>query len=220
MRVVWGMVAGLLLLGVAATGADPFAATGNVSGAAVLSFSGSNVSAQFAGEIELAGALAIGARTVSFRAKGSIHGSGRGDTGTLSGQAWGTFSAEGTTDLGKPIVLSGGVSFSSSGITAAHGASGSASGTFCLVAAVEGSRVEFQGRALASGGGEFVTPDDPYTMKVAGGGTIELEAGPVLPSELPSTLPPAWQGLPWDPRAWPSDLEGELLRLLGRAEAP
>jgi len=220
MRVACGLLAGLLLLGTGALGADTFTAAGDVSGAAVLNFAGTAVSARFEGQIELAGTLPVGTRTVSFTAKGAVHGSGRGDTATLSGQAWGTFTAEGTTDQGKPLALSGGVSFSSDGLTVAGGTSGSAGGTFCLVAVMDGVRLELQGRALVAGGGEYVAPDDPYTMKVAGGGTIELESAALPPPETASPLPTAWQGLPWDPRTWPADLEAELLGLLGRTAAP
>ena len=220
MRTGWIVILSLLLASAAASGADAFTGTATVSGDVVLTFSGTDVSARFVGEMVLSGTLPVGSGSVQFSAKGSVRGTGRGDTASLSGEAWGTFVVVGETDQGKPITLSGGLAFSSGGITLTGGGSGSATGTFCLVAEVEGSRIEVQGRAQASGRGEFVKPADPYTMQMAGAGSMELEAGSVQPPGLGASMPAAWQGLPWDPRTWPEDLQAELLRLLGRPENP
>ena len=214
------VILSLLLASAAASGAGAFTGTAAVSGDVVLTFSGTNVSARFVGEMVLSGTLPVGSGSVQFSAEGSVRGTGRGDTASLSGDAWGTFVVVGKTDQGKAITLSGGLAFSSSGLTLSDGNSGTATGTFCLIAELEGSRIEVQGQARASGSGEFVKPSDPYTMQMAGTGLVELEAGFVQPPQLSTSLPAAWQGLPWDPRTWPQDLQAELLRLLGRPENP
>ncbi len=220
MRTGWIVIVCLALAGGAASGAGAFTATASVFGDVVLTFSGTNVSATFAGEMVLSGTVPVGSGTVQFSAKGSIRGTGRGDTASMSGDAWGTFVVTGKTDQGKSITLRGGLAFSSSSVALTGGNSGSATGTFCLIAETDGNRIEVQGRAAASGSGEFVKPADPYTMQMSGAGSVELEAASVQPPEVSTPLPTAWQGLPWDPRSWPQDLQAELLQFLGRPENP
>lgn len=216
MRRRWLLVAGLVLPSVAASSGSVFTGMAAVSDDAVLTFRDERVGSIRRGDPAL--------RYTAAWHRGLLLGEGLHPRrrprrhGDSVRSLVGTFSADGTTDEGKPITLSSGPAFSPSGITLTRGSSGSATGTFCLVVQVEGTRIELQERARASGSGELVKPDDPYTLQMAGEGSIELETSPLQSPELASTLPPARQGLPWDPRTWSQDLQAELLRLLGRAE--
>jgi len=120
-------------------------------------------------------------------------------------------------------------------------ASGTGTATFFALIVIGGKRLKAVGTVSASATGDFVTPEDPYTMELAGAGNISFRASSMAPlagagnisfrassmapledrSVIASDLP--WSLLPWSLAGWPQALKSELLSLLdveGAEEEP
>lgn len=211
-----GFMCLLLLLSLVSLGAYPrFTGGGGFSANAVLWFYGTEVAAQFTGEMTLSGSVDLDGESVLFNAKGGLHGDAEGDSSTLTGVGWGIFTASGSTSSGGEIKLYGGLTADTSDVSISSDTSGTGTATFFALIVIDGRRFEAVGTANASASGDLVTPEDPYTMELAGRGSISFYASSMVPLEDRSV---SVSDLPWSLNGWPQALKSELLSLLGAKE--
>jgi hypothetical protein len=210
--------------------ADSMDAKGTASGTVVLYFSGTSASGTFDSSFVLTGNLTLDEVVVGFSASGWARGSGSGDTATLDIDAQATFAATGSTDTGECISVQGGLTLG--GLSAgAAGSSGSGIGDFFATVFIGERIYRVQGDAEGSASGDFVVPEDPYSMELAGDGAFDLSGNMTLvsPAAAPEVATPAdtenagadeqadaslIEILPWDASTWPETLLAELLDIL------
>jgi len=208
-----GLMFSLLLLVLLSVGGHPqFVGGGGFSANAVLWFYGTGVTAQFTGEMTLSGTVVLNGESVPFNAKGGLHGDAEGDSSTMVGTGWGIFTASGRSSTGEEFKLFGGLTADTSDIAFSGEAAGGGSAPFFVVVVIAGERFAAVGTASATASGGFVTPDDPYTMELAGTGSLGFRSASLVPLGDRSIEA---SDLPWDLSGWPADLKSELLSLLG-----
>ncbi len=192
-------------------------AEGVAAGKTVLWFYGTEVTALIEGDFNVTGSLVIDGRIIPFTASGTAFGEGVGDSAALTLDVWLIMDAAGTTEDGAPISIRGGMAGSSENADFSGSALGSAVGPFFIVVTLGADSYRAQGTAEGSAAGEFVVPDDPYTMQMEGTGTYAL-VGELVPNALPQEEEAdasAYIGhLPWEAESWPSELFVRLLALL------
>ncbi|MCD5416628.1 hypothetical protein LR032_06050 [Candidatus Bipolaricaulota bacterium] len=210
-------IAALVLLPVFATPAFAEAAlsgSGDFAGTAVLSFSGTSITATLAGDLTLSGTIAYGGKAIPFTATGAFSGSAGGDTKALSGAAWLVFALRGALQTGEEIDIRGGLSIAGDDVSFTGGAAGEGAGPLYLEIRVFGTTIKLIGRVEASGSGGFVPPQDRYTMEIDGSGAMLFTAvAPASPEEDPSSG--ADEQSDWfDLSDWPEEEANQLLLLL------
>jgi hypothetical protein len=186
--------------------ADSFRAEAEGTGTAVLHFLGQDVTADVRAKITLSGTLIVDGVPMSFTVVADANGSGSGNLDTLAVDAWVAVAGQGTTESGVSVTIQGGISVDALD-PATTSAGGQGSGHFYFLIATPDGRWAVEGDAVGSASGDFVVPDDPSTMKVAGTGSFALSGDlrPWNPAES-GTLP-----------AWPAKLLEELARQAANA---
>ena len=213
MKRIFYFLAILILLTLPAYGEATLSGSGDFSGRAVLSFLGTSVTATFTGEISLSGMLTDCGESIPFTASGTIGGTAAGDSETLAGIAWATLTARGTLQTGEAIDIRGGFTIDSNDLSPISTTAGTGTGSLYLVIRTRGMMLKLTGHVEGSAIGSFVIPEDPYTMEVAGSGTMRFEVAPPK-EDVPSDLEEEEDLLPWDLSTWPEEMSSRLLHLL------
>lgn len=192
------------------------AGSGNFSASAVLWFSGTNVTAQVSGTMSLNGSLSIGDNKRSLKARGTLTGGASGDSNTMIGGGWATFTARGTLDSGEAITLRGAINLSADDVDLSSDTAGSGTGSLYIVLMLPDQTLRMRGEATGTAGGGFVTPDDPHTMQVEGSGsftftvvTREATTNDVVEQETPQE-----SVLSWNPADWPQEMHEQFIRMM------
>jgi hypothetical protein len=212
--------------------ADSLDGQGLASGNVVLRFSGTKATATFNGAFSLTGHLVLEGSVSPFSASGWASGTGKGDTATMTMEAWATFVALGSTLEGEAIAVQGGLTLSGASADTG-GSTGSGIGAFFATVFIGERRYHAQGSADGTASGAFVVPADPLTMELAGDGFFSLSGKMALvpnatdncpasetTRDEPTSDPSLVELLPWDPQAWPEDLLAKLLSILTKIAEP
>jgi hypothetical protein len=172
--------------------ADTFRAAADAAGTVVLWFLGQEVTADVRADVTLSGTLLLDGVAMPFAATGRATGSGAGNLNTLAVEAMIVFTAEGKTQSGTPITIQGGISVDGVDAATTTSTSGQGHGRFYFLITTPGGRWTVEGDAIGGASGNFVVPDDPLSMQMAGAGTFTL-SGEVRPWNPPaSTVYPEW----------------------------
>ncbi len=180
----------LSCVAVPALGADSLRAEATATGTVVLWFSGEEVTADIHADVTVAGTLTLGDASTPFTLAARGTGSGKGDLATLAASAWVAVSGDGVTGAGAPISIAGGFSvdrLDSAATTAAKG-----TGRFYLVITTTTGRWLVEGDAAGTASGDFVVPDDRYSMQLEGTGAFSLAGEPHLWAPAKDETYPAW----------------------------
>ncbi|MEA3239105.1 MAG: hypothetical protein U9Q94_04935 [Candidatus Bipolaricaulota bacterium] len=148
------------------------AGSGDFSASAVLWFSGTDVTAQLSGDLSLNGDLTLGATQARFSAEGTLDGEAIGDSNTLMGSGWATFSARGTLASGEAIMLHGAIKISADDVELSADAAGSGTGSLYIVLILPDQTLRLRGTVTGTASGGFGIPDDPQTMQLDATGSF------------------------------------------------
>lgn len=203
------------------------AGSGDFSASAVLWFSGTNVTAQISGAISLTGDLTIGDTKTAFHAQGTLSGAASGDSNTLIGSGWATFTARGMLDSGEVITLHGAIELSTNDVDLSADTAGSGTGSLYVVLTLPDQTLRLRGIVSGNAGGGFVAPDDPQTMQLDGIGSFTFsvatrdaaEGGSNLDGSAESGLSPEGglspeSGLSWNTDEWSQELREQFTRMI------
>ena len=190
--------------------------SGDFSASAVLWFSGTNVTAQVSGNLTLTGELAIGETESTFKAKGTLSGAADGDSNTMIGSGWATFTARGTLDTGEGITLRGVINLSTDDINLASDTAETGAGSLYVVLTLLDQTLHLRGRATGTAEGGFVTPDDPNTMQLDGTGslTFTVVTREAVEKGEPEDTGSSGEELSWNPDEWSQDLRDQFIRIM------
>ena len=190
--------------------------SGDFSASAVLWFSGTNVTAQVSGNLTLTGELAIGETESTFEAKGTLSGAADGDSNSMIGSGWATFTSRGTLDTGEGITLRGAINLSTDDINLASDTAGTGAGSLYVVLTLPDQTLHLRGNATGTAGGGFVTPDDPNTMQLDGTGsfTFAVAIRDAVVESTPNQGQSPASELSWNPDEWSQDLRDQFIRIM------
>ena len=203
--------------------ADPNAnltGSGDFSASAVLWFSGTDVTAQVSGTINLKGNLAIGDTVKAFNVQGPLSGRASGNSETLIGSGWATFTARGTLASGEPsgeaIVLHGAINLSTDDIDLSSDTAGSAKGSLYVVVTLPDQSLRMRGNVSGTASGGFVKPDDPHTMQLDGTGTFTFAVATrdaTVESKSDQEDASASE-VSWNTDGWPQEMRDQFIHMM------
>ncbi len=207
--------------------ADPNAnltGSGDFSASAVLWFSGTDVTAQVSGTINLKGSLAIGDTVKAFNAQGTLNGKARGNSETLIGSGWATFTARGTLASGEPsgeasgeaIVLHGAINLSTDDIDLSSDTAGSAKGSLYVVVTLPDQSLRMRGNVSGTASGGFVKPDDPHTMRLDGTGsfTFAVATRDAIVESKSDQEDASASEVFWNTDDWPQEMRDQFIHMM------
>ena len=184
--------------------------SGDFSASAVLWFSGTDVTAQIRGAISLMGDLMIGDTKTALDAEGTLDGEASGDSNTLMGSGWATFSSYGTLDSGEAIMLHGAMKISADDVELSTDAAGSGTGSLYIVLTLLDQMLRLRGTVTGTAGGGFGIPDDPQTMQLEATGSFVFVVATrdVAPEDSAS------DDFSWDSAEWPQEIRDQFTRMM------
>ena len=196
------------------------AGSGGFSASAVLWFSGTDVTAQISGPISLMGDLMIGDTKTALHAEGTLDGEAIGDSNTLMGSGWATFSARGTLASGdasgEAIMLHGAIKISADDVQLSTDTAGSGTGSLYMVLTLPDQTLRLRGKVTGTAGGGLGIPDDPQTMQLDATGSFAfVVATPTADVENGSDLEdPASDDFSWNTAEWPQEIRDQFIRMI------
>jgi len=196
------------------------AGSGGFSASAVLWFSGTDVTAQISGVISLMGDLMIGDTKTAIHAEGTLDGKASGNSNTLIGSGWATFSARGTLASGdasgEAIMLHGAIKISADDVELSADTAGSGTGSLYIVLTLLDQTLRLRGTVMGTAGGGFGIPDDPQTMQLDATGSFAfVVATPTADVENGSDLEdPASDDFSWNTAEWPQEISDQFTKMM------
>jgi len=192
------------------------AGSGGFSASAVLWFSGTDVTAQISGVISLMGDLMIGDTKTSLHAEGTLDGKTSGDSNTLIGSGWATFSARGTLASGEAIMLHGAIKISADDIELSMFTAGSGTGSLYIVLTLPDQTLRLRGTVMGTAGVGFGIPDDPQTMQLdaTGSFTFAVTTSDAVLENGSDPEDSASEDFSWDTTEWPQEIRDQFTTVM------
>jgi len=188
--------------------------SGDFSASAVLWFSGTDVTAQISGAISVMGDLMIGDTKTALHAEGTLNGEASGDSNTLMGSGWATFSARGTLASGEAsgeaIMLHGAIKISADDVELSTDAAGSGTGSLYIVLTLPDQTLRLRGTVTGTASGGFGIPDDPQTMQLDATGSFVF----VVATRDAAPEDSASDDFSWDSAEWPQEIRDQFTRMM------
>ena len=162
----------------------------------------------------------IGDTKTSLHAEGTLDGKTSGDSNTLIGSGWATFSARGTLASGdasgEAIMLHGAIKISADDVELSADAAGSGTGSLYIVLTLPDQTLRLRGTVTGTAGGGFGIPDDPQTMQLDATGwfafVVATPAADVENASDPEDS--ASDDFSWDTAEWPQEIRDQFTTMM------